>query len=797
MKKLISLFLLFCLAAPLGLAAADVTTDKPGQFVRIEIPKGTELTLAEVEIIAGGKNVAKEGKPTQSSTTHNGAASRAIDGNKNPSYGGNGQTHTGKDNPSWWEIDLGNEHKIEKVQIWNRGEGNLMMRLDNFTITVLDTLKEPVFRREKNRAPNGSIVFDLTKPKEKPKYLAHNGKPGKPATASSGGGGGGSSGPWDGETVEVPEDYRDPETFAFQQGDVVAMIGNGLAERMQYDGWMETLIQSANPNLQLRFRNLGWSGDKTDYYPRNKGFTPIGQYLQHVKADVVFTFFGYNESYGNNPGDYAKKLQELVGNIRSMQPNGKSFPRIVIFSPIAHENLETPNLPDGVANNGRLAAYTEAAKIAAMESGVTFLDLFEPSKALYESNDAPLTINGIHLNIEGNRLVGEVIAKALLGKKVAAADSLEPIREAVLDKNLQWFDRYRAVNGNDIWGSRSGLKFVGAQTNGDVLRHELTMLDVMAGNRDQKIWARASGKDHTVIDENVPKPVPVVSNVGGKGNMSSAQKEGTVEYLSADESLATMDVPGEFQLNVFADESKFPQLVNPVQMQVDGKGRLWVAAWPTYPKQEPLKEIGDALLIFEDDDRDGVADRVKKFANIPNPLGFEFWNGGVIVASQPNLVFLRDNDGDDVADERWVMAHGIGSADTHHAANNLIYGPDGGIYWQSGIFLHNNIEHPWGSSLSTGASAMYRFDPRRYTIAQHGGNSPNPHGISFDYWGYHYATDGTGGRAYQVVPSGNGWKMNALLNKEVRPVPANEVVSSAHFPDEMQGNFLICNSIGF
>ena len=92
---------------------------------------------------------------------------------------------------------------------------------------------------------------------------------------------------------------------------------------------------------------------------------------------------------------------------------------------------------------------------------------------------------------------------------------------------------------------------------------------------------------------------------------------------------------------------------------------------------------------------------------------------------------------------------------------------------------------------------MYRFDPRRHTIALHGGNSPNPHGIAFDDWGYHYATDGTGGRSYQVRPDGRGWKMHTLLNKEVRPVPACEILSSDNFPEEMQGDFLICNSIGF
>jgi putative membrane-bound dehydrogenase-like protein len=232
-------------------------------------------------------------------------------------------------------------------------------------------------------------------------------------------------------------------------------------------------------------------------------------------------------------------------------------------------------------------------------------------------------------------------------------------------------------------------------------------------------------------------------------------------------------------------------------MQFDTQDRLWVAAWPSYPKWEPHQQMKDALLIVHDDDRDGAADRITEFAKVQNPLGFEFWNGGVIVTCQSELLFLKDTNGDDVADVRTTLLQGLDSSDTHHGANNLIYGPDGGIYWQSGVFMVHNYEHPWGPSLQSSASAMYRFDPRRFTISMHATNSPNPHGISFDYWGYHYATDGTGGRAYQVRPEGNGFKMHELLKKEVRPVTASEVVSSTHFPESMQGDFLICNVIGF
>jgi len=595
----------------------------------------------------------------------------------------------------------------------------------------------------------------------------------------------------------VPDGYRDPSPFAFQTGDVVAILGNGLADRMQHDGWLETLLQSELLKQRVRFCNMSASGDRPNSNPRSGGATSMTDYLRHVQASVVFAFFGYNESFAGKPEDYQAQLLEFVKRTRGAQPDGKGFPRIVLFSPIAHEDTRNPNVPHGKAHQAQLEAYTKATEAAARDAGVGYVDLFHPSLKLFQSASAPLTINGVHLSDEGNRQLAEVIAQALLGKPVRATAALESLRTTVRDKDLHWNNRYRARDGNDIWGGRSKLTFTNNQTNAVVLQHELSMLDVMTANRDVRVWAVANRRDATFDDGNVPPPVRVASNVGGKSTSSSSVKEGTLGYISGEEAIKSMAVAKGFEVSLFADEARFSQLAHPVQMQFDGRGRLWVAVWPTYPNWEPLLPMNDALLILHDDNQDGKADRATEFAKVQNPLGFEFWNGGVIVTSAPEILFLKDTNGDDVADVRIVMLQGVDSSDTHHGANNLILGPDGGIYWQSGVFMVHTHEHPWGPSLQSSASAMYRFDPRRFTISMHALNSPNPHGIAFDYWGYHYATDGTGGRAFQVRPDTAGFKMQELLKKEVRPVTACDVVSSAHFPESMQGDFLICNVIGF
>jgi mono/diheme cytochrome c family protein/lysophospholipase L1-like esterase len=584
-----------------------------------------------------------------------------------------------------------------------------------------------------------------------------------------------------------------------QKGDTVGIIGNALPDRMQHDGWMETLLQSRLPGQGVTFRTLAVAGDTVTSRPRSNGVPSVEDCLGYCKADVVFAFFGYNESFDGDAkvSQFKAELESMIDKYRNTKFNGETPPRIVLFSPIAHEDLGDPNLPDGSANNVNLALYTKAMKEVSDAKGVAFVDLFDTSKALYDASEKPLTINGVHLLPDGNRVLGEVIASAVTGAKVTATPSLEPLRQAVLDKNWHWHNRYRAMDENDIWGSRSGLRFVNGQSNRDVLEHELTMLDVMTANRDVKIHAVAQGRPHTVDDSNVPKPVEVISNIGGGSNSSNPKKEGTIEYLNSRESLAKMHVPAGFEVNVFADEKMFPELANPVQLQVDAKGRLWAACWSTYPKWEPLKKMTDSLLILPDANRDGVADKAIEFAKVHNPLGFAFWGGGVIVTSQPDILFLKDTDGDDKADLRIVLFQATGSADTHHAANNFVIGPDGGLYWQSGIFLQHNYEHPWGPSLNSTASGMYRFDPRRHTFSFIAANGPNPHGTSFDRWGYLFATDGTSSKAFQVRPHGDAFRMFPLLKEQSRPAPANAIISSTNFPDDMQQDFLICNVIGY
>jgi putative heme-binding domain-containing protein len=599
------------------------------------------------------------------------------------------------------------------------------------------------------------------------------------------------------ELVDPQPDHAD---FELKNGARICYIGNTLADRMQHFGWLETLVQCRFPEQKLVFRNLGFAADELTIRPRSMNFGDPHTHLAHSQADVILAMFGYNESFDGEAGlaAFRQNLTQFIVDTQSHKYNGTNPPQIVLCSPIAHEDLHDPNLPDGSENNQRLAMYSAAMAEVAHRHGVRFIDLFTPTKELYAGAEQPLTINGIHLTNRGNRLVAEIIDEALFGKAPQRDEQqLEHVREAVLVKNLRWFNRYRATDGYSTYGQRSQLKFVDGQTNYEVLQHELKMLDVMTANRDRAIWAAAQGRDAPIEDRNVPPPLPVKTNIQGGSSSSSALKQGSVDYLGGEAAIAKMKVAQGMQVNLFASEEQFPDLVNPVQAATDTNGRLWVAAWHTYPHWRPDKPLNDKLLIFPDEDRDGKADRCIVFADeLHNPTGFEFWNGGVLVACAPDILFLKDTDGDDKADVRIHLLHGIDSADTHCGANSFVLGPDGCIYFSEGIFHYTNVETPWGKPLRTQAPMLYRWNPRTGKIANHFYISPNPHGIVIDAWGNLFATDATTGHGFYVGYPGQGTP-HQLYPKRVRPVAGLGMITGTHFPPENRGNLLICNTIGF
>ena len=176
--------------------------------------------------------------------------------------------------------------------------------------------------------------------------------------------------------------------------------------------------------------------------------------------------------------------------------------------------------------------------------------------------------------------------------------------------------------------------------------------------------------------------------------------------LSPEDSQHYTQAPVDFRLELFASE---PDIINPICLAWDERGRLWVAETTDYPNTVRSEGGNDKIKILEDTDGDGKCDQVTVFADGLNiPTSITHWNGGIIVAMAPDFVFMKDTDGDDIADVRKVMFSGWGKQDTHAGPSSLRYGFDNWIY---GAVGYSRFTGELGGKNHNFGSGIYRFRP--------------------------------------------------------------------------------------
>ena len=189
-----------------------------------------------------------------------------------------------------------------------------------------------------------------------------------------------------------------------------------------------------------------------------------------------------------------------------------------------------------------------------------------------------------------------------------------------------------------------------------------------------------------------------------------------------------IQIPPGFSLELFASE---PDIFKPISMAWDHRGRLWILETEDYPNEIKLEdEIGhDQIKILEDTDGDGKADKFTVFAkNLSVPTSLVFSQGGVIVSQAPHFLFLRDNDGDDIADEKRILFSGWGTFDTHAGPSNLQYGFDNKIW---GTVGYSAFEGSVGNDYHKFRQGVYRFNPDGSWLEFMGSTSNNTWGLGF------------------------------------------------------------------
>ncbi|WP_417737446.1 PVC-type heme-binding CxxCH protein [Rosistilla oblonga] len=618
-----------------------------------------------------------------------------------------------------------------------------------------------------------------------------------------------------------------------EKGDHICLIGNELGERMQHHNYWESLLHQSFPEHELTVRNLCFPGDEPMDRIRSKNFGDPDSHLTHSKASVVMMFFGFNESFAGEEGlaEFTDQMTQLVNETKAKDYSGNGAPKIILVSPIAFEKTGDKNLPDGSQHNPRLEMYTAALADVAKQTEVGFVDLFHPSQKLFESQDDRLTLNGSHLNEKGYEALAPAFVSAMGGSD--AAEIKPELKAEVDDKNFHWWHRYRAVNGFSIYGDRGLAGQDGTRTynNRDVMERERAILDQMTANRDARIWAIAQGRSvpAEVDDSNTLPFINVTTNVGGADDVNKKRgKLGSLDYHTAAEQQKMFELADGLQIELFASEEQFPELANPVSLQFDNKGRLWVSTMASYPHWQPKSKLDDKLLILEDVDNDGKADECKVFAGgLHQPTGFELGKGGAFIAQQPDILFAQDLDGDDAADTVIRKLAGFCSADSHHGISAFEWGPGGNLYFEEGTFKYSQVESPYGLNRLHEAG-IWQYHPVTERFGVHVSVAfSNPWGHVFDRWGQNFIGDASPGFSYWAAPisgkiqypmkhpggsqhrrvanletSGGTaggdpkFALPTLYPKRTRPLGGCAMISSRHFPDEWQGNFLVTNCIG-
>ncbi|HUS34493.1 MAG TPA: SGNH/GDSL hydrolase family protein, partial [Verrucomicrobiae bacterium] len=271
--------------------------------------------------------------------------------------------------------------------------------------------------------------------------------------------------------------------LVLKQDDHIALLGGTLPERFQHTGYLETYIVARHPKLNVVMRNLAVSGDEITFRHRSENFGSPDEWLTRVGADVIFAFWGFNESFKGAEGleKFKADLDKWIKDTKQQNYSGKGAPRIVLFSPIANERHQDPNFADPRKNNENILIYTGAMAEVAARNEVPFVNLFEPSQKLYSEAAArkqSLTINGLHLSERGDELIGGVIFQQLFNEPAPSGDFAK-LRAGINEKSEVWHSRYRTIDGYNVYGGRSQMAYESGKggpkiTNYKVMQEEMS-----------------------------------------------------------------------------------------------------------------------------------------------------------------------------------------------------------------------------------------------------------------------------------------------------------------------------------
>lgn len=307
------------------------------------------------------------------------------------------------------------------------------------------------------------------------------------------------------------------------------------------------------------------------------------------------------------------------------------------------------------------------------------------------------------------------------------------------------------------------------------------------------------------------------------------KRKGDNDPVPPAEAEKQFETPDDLDIQLVLSE---PHIAQPLFMNWDERGRLWVMEYRQYPEIAGLKMLSrdvylravydkvpkappnhvkgrDRISIHEDTDGDGVYDKHKVFVDGLNlATSFVQGRGGLFVTNPPYLLFYPDKDGDDVPDgDPEVLLEGFGMEDSHSVINSLRFGPDGWLYGAQGSTVSGNVKRPGskGEPIRTMGQLIWRYHPelKRYEVFAEGGG--NTFGVEVsekgeifsghnggDTRGFHYEQGGYSRKGFgKHGPLSNPYAFGYFANMKHHSVPRfthNFVIYEENvLPDEYRG----------
>jgi putative heme-binding domain-containing protein len=240
-------------------------------------------------------------------------------------------------------------------------------------------------------------------------------------------------------------------------------------------------------------------------------------------------------------------------------------------------------------------------------------------------------------------------------------------------------------------------------------------------------WNRLAVFSLAIFCSQIAAPAAAPKTAARQEPIPHAQDKPPGPALSPQEAMQKMVLPPGFTVELVAAE---PDLINPVAMTFDERGRIWVTESIEYPRHD-AGPGRDRIKVLESTKGDGRFDKITVFADGLNiPSGIAVGHGGVWVANAPDILFMRDTKGSGKADSREVVVTGFGRADTHEVPNSLTWGPDGFLYGLNGVFNEAHVKQHGKEFNFT--CAMYRINPRTREFEIFCQGTSNPWGIAWD-----------------------------------------------------------------